>query len=137
MYLRIQYFLLFSAVPTMPVSDITVTRINETAVRVTWMALTRSEARGFPSYVVSVMRRCEQVTSQKTNSTSVVVGGLMPYTEYSVTVQALTAGGTKEGPRSAPGEMDTEQITPYLPHVHVRVISFTLSWHLTLKDHAF
>ena len=119
----------------MPVSDITVTRINKTAVRVTWMALTLNDARGFPSYVVSVMSRCEQVSFQRTPSTSVVVGGLMPHTEYSVTVQALTAGGTKEGPISGPGEMDTEQITPYLPHVHVRVISFTLSLHLTLKDH--
>ena len=92
----------------MPVSDITVTRINMTAVRVTWMALTLNDARGFPSYVVSVMSRCEQVSFQRIPSTSVVVGGLMPHTEYSVTVQALTAGGTKEGPCSGPGEMDTE-----------------------------
>ena len=120
MNLRIQYFLLFSAVPTTSVSDITVTRINETAVRVTWMALTLNEARGFPSYVVSVMSRCEQVSSQRIPSTSVVFGGLMSHTEYSITVQVLTAGGNKEGPHSAPGEMDTEQITPYLPHVHVR-----------------
>ena len=128
---------LFSAAPTMPVSDITVARINETVVRVTWTALTLIDARGFPSYVVSVMSRCEQVPSQSTNSTSVVVGGLMPHTEYSITVQALTAGGTKEGPISAPGEMDTEQIMPYLPHVHGSVILFMLSLHLTLKDHAF
>ena len=107
--------MLFSAVPTITVSDITVTRINETAIRVTWTALTLNEARGFPSYVVSVMSRCEQVPSQRTSSTSVVVGGLMPHTEYSVTVQALTAGGTKEGPLSAPGETDTEQIMSYLP----------------------
>ena len=137
MYLCIQYFLLFSAVPTTSVSDITVARINETAVRVTWTALTLNDARGFPSYVVSVMSRCEQVSSQRTPFTSVVVGGLMPHTEYSVTVQALTAGGTKEGPISAPGKIDTEQIMPYLPHVHVSVILFMLRLHLTLKDHAF
>ena len=94
------------AVPAVPVSDITVTWVNDTAVRVTWTTLTLNEARGFPSYVVSVMSRCEQVSSQRTNSTSVVVGGLMPHTEYSVTVQALTAGGTKEGPRSVPGETE-------------------------------
>ena len=61
----------------------------------------------------------------------------MPHIEYSITVQALTAGGTKEGPRNAPSEMDTEQIMSYLPHVHVSVILFMLSLYLTLKDHAF
>ena len=88
----------------MAVSDITVSWVNDTAVMVTWTALTLNDARGFPSYVVSVMSRCEQVSSQRTLYKSVVVGGLMPHIEYSVTVQALTAGGTKEGPRSAPGE---------------------------------
>ena len=48
-----------------------------------------------------------EVSTHSTNSTSVVVGGLMPHTEYNVTVQVRTAGGTKEGPHSAPGEMDT------------------------------
>ena len=94
----------------MPVTDITVTRVNDTAVRVTWTALTLNDARGFPSYVVSVMSRLEQVSSQRTSSTSVVVGELMPHTEYSVTVQALTSGGTKEGPLSAPGETKTHHM---------------------------
>ena len=53
------------------------------------------------------MNRCEQVTSQSTHSTSVVVGGLMPHTKYNITVQAVTAGGTKEGHPSAPGETET------------------------------
>ncbi len=106
----------------MPVSDITVARVNDTAVRVAWMALTLNDARGFPSYVVSGMSRCEQVLSQTTNSTSVVVGGLMPHTEYSVTVQALTAGGTKEGPRSVPGERDTEQMRHHLCSVCILCI---------------
>ena len=102
------------AAPSVPVSDITVTRVNDTAVKVTWTALTVNDARGFPSYVVSVMSRCEQVSSQRTNSTSVVVGGLMTHTEYNVTVQALTAGRTKEGPISEPGERDTEQMRHHL-----------------------
>ena len=92
--------------PSVAVSDITVTRINGTAVRVKWTALTPNEARGFPSYVVSVTKDSEQVSSQRTSSTSVVVGGLMLHTEYSVTVQALTAGGTNGGPISAPGETE-------------------------------
>ena len=87
----------------MSVSNITVTRVNDTAVMITWRALTLNEARGFPSYVVGVMNKCEQVSSQSTTSTSVVAGGLMTHTEYNITVRALTAGGTKEGPQSAPG----------------------------------
>ena len=90
----------------MPVSDVTVTRVNDTVIKVTWTALTLNEARGFPSYIVTIMSRHEQVSSQATKSTSVVVGGLIPHTEYSITVQALTAGGTKEGPPSAPGETE-------------------------------
>ena len=90
----------------MAVTDITVTLVNDTAVRVRWTALTLNDARGFPTYVVSVTKEGEQVSSQRTSSTSVVVGRLMPHTEYSVTVQALTAGGTKEGPLSEPGNTE-------------------------------
>ena len=90
----------------MPVASITVTRVNDTALRVTWMALTLNDARGFPSYVVTIISRHEQLSSKATKSTSVVVGGLTPHTEYSITVRALTAGGTKEGPISAPGETE-------------------------------
>ena len=105
-YIIYSYHLFPFAAPTVSVSDITVTWVNDTAFMVTWMALTLNDARGFPSYVVSVMSRCEQVPSQTTPSTSVVVGGLMPHTEYNVTVQALTAGGTKEGLISKPGKTE-------------------------------
>ena len=105
-HIQYVYYLFSFAAPAVSVSDITVTRVNDTAVMVTWMSMTLNAARGFPSYVVSVMNRCEQVTSQSTHSTSVVVGGLMPHTEYNITVQAVTAGGTKEGPLSAPSEED-------------------------------
>ena len=121
------YHLFPCAAPTVAVSVITVAWVNDTAVRVAWTALTLNDERGFPSYVVSVMSRCEQVPSQTTNSTSVVVGGLMPHTEYNITVQALTAGGTKEGPISAPGEMDTEQMRHI--HVHVRILYDTIYAH--------
>ena len=94
----------------MSVSDVTVTRVNDTAVRVTWMYLTLNDARGFPSYVVSVANEEGQVANQSTKSSSVVVGGLMPHTEYNITVQAVTAGGTKEGPLSAPGETEMHHI---------------------------
>ena len=94
----------------MSVSDVTVTRVNDTAVRVTWMNLTLNDARGFPSYVVSVTSEEGQVANHSTHSTSAVVGGLMPHTEYNITVQALTAGGTKEGPISVPGETEMHHI---------------------------
>ena len=97
----------FCTAPSIPVSDITVTRVNDTAVRVTWTTLTLNEARGFPSYVVNVTIGGMEVSTHSTNSTSVVVGGLMPHTEYNVTVQALTAGATKEGPHNAPGDTNT------------------------------
>ena len=83
---------------------------------VTWMRLTLNDARGFPSYVVSVTSKGNEAVNHSTNSTSVVVGGLMPQTEYSVTVQALTAGGTKEGPPSAPGETEMHYIRAYILH---------------------
>ena len=105
-YIIYSYYLFLFAEPTVSVSDITVTRVNDTAVRLAWTALTLNEARGFPSYVVRVVGRCEQVPSQRTNSTSVVVEGLMPHTEYNITVQALTAGGTQEGPISVPSETE-------------------------------
>ena len=97
----------FCTAPSKPVSDITVTWVNDTTVRVTWTALTLNDARGFPIYVVNVTIGGMEVSTHSTNSTSVVVGGLMPHTAYNVTVQALTEGGTKEGPHSTPGEMDT------------------------------
>ena len=91
----------------MSVSDITVTRVNDTAVMITWTNLTLNDARGFPSYVVTIINEGQEVANHSTNSTSVMVGGLMLHTEYNITVQALTAGGTKEGPLSAPGDTDT------------------------------
>ena len=113
------YYLFSFAEPAVSVSDITVTRVNDTAVRVTWMELTLNDARGFPSYVVSVTSEGKEVANHSTHSTSVVVGGLMPHTEYNITVQALTAGGTKEGPLSAPGETDTANATQTY---HIRAV---------------
>ena len=95
--------------------------MNDTAVRVTWTALTLNEARGFPTYVVNITKDSEQVSSQRTPSTSVVVGGLMPHTEYTITVQALTAGGTKEGPHSVPGEMDRDKA--------IQTYSYLFDWY--------
>ena len=90
---------------------------------ITWRALTLNEARGFPSYVVYVTNDGKVVSTQSTNSTSMVAGGLMPHIEYTITVQALTAGGTKEGPQSEPGETDSAQ------HINRRGIATVIhSW---------
>ena len=74
------------------------------------MELALNDARGFPSYMVSVTSEEGQVANHSTHSTSAVVGGLMPHTEYNVTVQALTGEGTKEGPISVPGETEMHHI---------------------------
>ena len=98
------------------------------------MNLTLNDARGFPSYVVSVTSEGKEVANHSTHSTSVVVGGLMPHTEYNITVQALTAGGTKEGPLSAPGE--TERCTTYARVVqHYEFIQFQLIRECKQKEH--
>ena len=93
------------AEPNVSVSNITVTRMSDT-INISWIALTLNDARGFPSYVVSVTNDGKEAANHSTNTTSVVVEGLMPHTEYNITVQALTAGGTKEGPLSEPRERD-------------------------------
>ena len=105
------------AEPNVSVSNITVTRVSDTMVRITWIALTLNEARGFPSYVVSVNNDGKGAANVTTKSISVVVGELMPHTEYNVTVQGLTAGGTKEGPLSEPRERDA-------PHAIVAVLLY-------------
>ena len=80
------------------------------------MSLTLNDARGFPSYVVRVTSKGQEIDNHSTNTTSVVVGGLMPNTEYSVTVQALTARGTNRGPISAPGETEMHCMRAYILH---------------------
>lgn len=112
----------FLSAPAVSVSNITVTRVNDTAVMIAWRALILNVARGFPSYVVRIMNRCEQVTSQSTTSTAVVVGGLMLHIEYYITVLVLTAGGTKEYTRWDRGALYTYDVKNPNNHVRNRAI---------------
>ena len=70
-------------------------------VNVSWDALTLSEARGFPVYIVtltpSVISDGEQITNEvitvNTTQSSIVVGGLDVNVEYMLTVAVETTAG--------------------------------------------
>ena len=76
-----------------------------TMVNVSWDALSLSEARGFPIYTVTLIplslvgnRAIRQVNddgiiSVTTNETDIVIDGLDPDEEYSLTVAVGTSSG--------------------------------------------
>ena len=81
--------------------NITATRLNDTAMNVSWTPLTLVEARGFVKYVITYTKaggsRKRQSPSRKiVNGTdnSCVVNDLEPGVEYDVIVGAQTGGGT-------------------------------------------
>ena len=81
--------------------NVTATRLNDTAMNVSWTPLTLVEARGFVKYVITYTKaggsRKRQSPSPKiVNGTdsSCVVNDLEPGVEYDVTVGAQTDGGT-------------------------------------------
>ena len=87
--------------PSMAPMNVTATRLNDTAMNVSWTPLTLVEARGFVKYVITYMKaggsRKRQSPSPKiVNGTdrSCVVNDLKPGVEYDVIVGAQTGGGT-------------------------------------------
>ena len=97
--------------PERPPDDIEVER-NDTSISVTWTPLSLFEARGFPVYTVTLTptftrsRRQSIVDGMiviKTNETNVVIDGLDPNVEYSLTV----AVGTSSGEAITTGSMYT------------------------------
>ena len=74
-----------------------------TSVNISWELLTLFEARGFPTYTVTLVPSTsdDRVTRQSsdgvirvtTNESNIVVGGLDPKVEYDVTVAVKTGGG--------------------------------------------
>jgi len=74
-----------------------------TSVSVSWELLSLFEARGFPTYTVTlipsssdsrVIRQSNDgVIRVNTNESNIVVGGLDPKVEYEVTVAVQTAAG--------------------------------------------
>jgi len=95
---------LLTSVPTAPPRNVMTNRLNATHMLISWDLPTLVESRGF---IVSITitytpimeparRRKRQVVTIEVsgNSTSVVIGGLNPDLQYSVTVSVSTVGGT-------------------------------------------
>ena len=78
-----------------------------TSVIISWEPLTLFEARGFPTYAVTLVPSTsdDRVTRQSsdgvirvtTNESNIVVGGLDPKVEYDVTVAVGTGAGEMTG----------------------------------------
>ena len=74
-----------------------------TSVSVSWELLTLLEARGFPTYTITLApstsddrftrQSSDGVIRVTTNESNIVVGGLDPKVEYDVTVAVQTDGG--------------------------------------------
>lgn len=97
-----QDFFVQEGVPSVPPRNITVTRINSTAIRVTWMKLSLEDARGIiVGYFISyqtVDSRTVSNTTTSYNVSSVVISGLRVGEKYGVTVACETEAGA--GPAS-------------------------------------
>ena len=89
-------------VPSVSPRNVTVTRINSTAIRVTWMKLSLEDARGIiVGYFISyqtVDSRTVSNTTTSYNVSSVVISGLKTGEKYGVTVACETKVGA--GPAS-------------------------------------
>ena len=107
---------IFSLPAPLPVQNVMATRINNTAIRVSWSPLTLTQARGFlTGYTITLTpistSRKRQTSGIVTvmagpTNTSIVVTGLNPTLHYSVTV----AGNTSVG-----GGDDSPAVTPLPP----------------------
>ena len=87
--------------PQRPPDNVTFER-NDTVISVTWNPLNLFEARGFPVYTVTLTptftRSKRQTNIDRTiiittNETNVVIDGLNPDVEYSLTVAVGTSSG--------------------------------------------
>ena len=93
-----QIFFSQESLPTKLPQNVMFDRSGE-YVKVSWDALTLSEARGFPIYTVtlSVGSDGEQITNEvitvNTTQSSIVVGGLDVNVEYMLTVAVGTTAG--------------------------------------------
>ena len=89
--------------PTTQVSNAQVEWVNSNrAALVTWTPLTFHQARGFPVYFVTYQPSSQvgsghSVSTVNTTNASVVIDGLDPTTEYTITVDVGTAGGKLRG----------------------------------------
>lgn len=99
-YLVCTYTCFLHSVPTLAPMNVNATRLNDTAMRVSWIPLTIVEARGFVKYVITYTRVAEsrkrQASGTKTvngTESSTVVNDLEPGAKYDVAVGAQTSAG--------------------------------------------
>ena len=96
----------FNLAPRISPKNIEVGRINSTAVRVTWEPLTLIEARGFITNYTIILTPQESrkradgsiVITVPHNVSDVVITGLDPNTNYSVTVMVGNSVGQVSSP---------------------------------------
>ena len=88
-------------VPTKPPQNIDFVRLSPTSLNITWTPLTLFEARGFPSYTVTLRlpsngrRRRQSPPLQITNNSFAVFTGLMDGATYDLTVGVLTGNASR------------------------------------------
>ena len=94
-----QAFFSQELVPTKAPQNVRFDRSGEYVIKVSWDALTLSEARGFPVYIVTLTPSVssEQITNEvitvNTTQSNIVVGGLDVNVEYMLTVAVETTAG--------------------------------------------
>ena len=109
--------------PEQTVTNITIKWINATTVNISWIPLGIHQARGFPSYRVTIFREGTPLKNRTTNDSRVFIGQLNNNRLYRVTVKLITGGG--EGRQSEPG---TLLHTINLNNFHTRFLSSSDLW---------
>ena len=92
-------------------------------MNISWIPLGIHQARGFPSYRVTILQEGTPLKSTTTNDSSVVIGELNNNRLHTVTVQLITGGG--EGQQSEPG---TWLYTINLNNFHTYFLSSSDLW---------
>ena len=116
---------IFSPSAPLPGQNIMATHINNTAIRVSWSPLILAQARGFLTGYTITLTPTPTSRKRQNNGiviamagptgTSIVVTGLNPTVQYSVTVVGGTSVGIGEpGPAVTPEPL-SPPVTPELP----------------------
>ena len=90
------------AVPGAPPQSVAVTSVNSSSIKVSWGDVLCDQRNGeITGYQVNYTSTSDDgIVNVTGNQTSVTLNGLQPYTDYSVSVAAMTVNGT--GPFSTP-----------------------------------
>ena len=110
-----------------------------TSVSVSWELLTLFEARGFPTYTITLVPSTgdDRVTRQSsdgvirvtTNESNIVVGGLDTKMKYDVTVAVQTAGG-----KTITGKRKSQQMLIIAVSVQLSNAKFVTCAHWTFGN---